>query len=51
MRRLSSDGDRYQPTWLSDGRILYWSGDRFWVMTADGEDASPLPAWLASIDP
>ena len=49
MRRLSSDGDRYQPTWLSDGRILYWSGDRFWVMTADGNDASPLPV-LAGLD-
>ena len=49
MRRLSTDGDRYQPAWLSDGRILYWSGDRFWIMTANGEDASPLPL-LAGLD-
>ena len=43
MRRLSSDGDRYQPAWLGNGRILYWSDDRFWVMSADGDDATPLP--------
>ena len=29
-------------TWLGNGRILYSSGDRFWVMTADGDDATPL---------